>query len=418
LKPVLFPKTPGFRLVGLLCMVAMSVILLGCDSQMKAKGTGAAEVQKDPAQVPPLSAVAIREAQRQLAAVGYDPGRIDGVLGKRTRTAIKHFQVDEDVAVTGELTPEVAGLLKRAYSRQRAEQALKNEHARAAGASHKLPDTPSPSYEADDVYVYTDGRVETVLRVGPERTLWETVEGNAYTAYRNFILPPISWKIGATSGENQIKPAAGVKWPLATTENVIFWVGSKAADEAPDAPAVWSGRWRCKAGGAVKVQAVAGWFNAIAIQCNRANPEPGTWKRRTWYFVADVGHYVRRVDVMQGTGRKVTVDLVAVSPGGKGWPPAARGGLDWAIQNALDSGQQESAVEWRSSAVGAMFNIRVKEKIDVSGDVECRRYGIERTGLDQVRLYPAIACRGPGQDRWLTPGLDLDAVSPSSLKLP
>lgn len=40
--------------------------------------------------------------QARLKNLGYNPGRIDGCLGPRTRAAIKRFQADQDLDVTGE----------------------------------------------------------------------------------------------------------------------------------------------------------------------------------------------------------------------------------------------------------------------------------------------------------------------------
>ena len=45
----------------------------------------------------------VREAQRALRDLGYDPGPIDGVFGPRTRTALAKYQTSERLAVTGDL---------------------------------------------------------------------------------------------------------------------------------------------------------------------------------------------------------------------------------------------------------------------------------------------------------------------------
>lgn len=404
----------------LLSLSAISMALTGCLGNMQAGDSSMeswsdfAGTRSQIASLQPPSASTIKKAQRQLLALGYDPGPTDGLLGKKTRIAIKHFQVDQEVQVDGLLSPWLAGMLNKA-SRRAAKQAYM-----AAGASGaaRIPGGAGPYYEIGDAYVYTDGRVETVSRVGPEQTLWETSDGSAYTAYRNFILPPISWKSGSSKGENEIQSTAGHSWPPASAGDVVFSVRSNVNEESLDEPRTWTAKWRCVSGGKVKLDATAGIYEAIVIECERANPDPGTWKKRTWYFVPEIGHYVRRKDLIYRTGRKVTVDLVAIRPGAKGWPATARGGLDWAIQGALDSGITDKTIEWRSSAVGAMFNIGLKGNAPVSAGVDCRRYGIERVDADQVRHFPAIACKKAWQKRWLTPGLDPDSISPRLLTLP
>jgi peptidoglycan hydrolase-like protein with peptidoglycan-binding domain len=45
----------------------------------------------------------VREAQRALRDLGYDPGPIDGVFGPRTRTALAKYQTSERLPVTGDL---------------------------------------------------------------------------------------------------------------------------------------------------------------------------------------------------------------------------------------------------------------------------------------------------------------------------
>ena len=43
------------------------------------------------------------QAQNVLKANGYDPGPVDGLWGASTESAIKHFQVDAEISVTGKL---------------------------------------------------------------------------------------------------------------------------------------------------------------------------------------------------------------------------------------------------------------------------------------------------------------------------
>lgn len=45
----------------------------------------------------------VYQAQKALKDLGYDPGPVDGVWGKATERAIKYFQVDTGLSVTGEL---------------------------------------------------------------------------------------------------------------------------------------------------------------------------------------------------------------------------------------------------------------------------------------------------------------------------
>lgn len=53
----------------------------------------------------------IRQAQRALKDKGHDPGPIDGVLGRRTRAALRHYQQAEGLNVTGQLDTETGARL-------------------------------------------------------------------------------------------------------------------------------------------------------------------------------------------------------------------------------------------------------------------------------------------------------------------
>lgn len=52
---------------------------------------------------PPRRPPFVREAQRALRDLGYDPGPIDGTLSSQTRAALEKYQIAERLPVTGEL---------------------------------------------------------------------------------------------------------------------------------------------------------------------------------------------------------------------------------------------------------------------------------------------------------------------------
>ena len=64
--------------------------------------TGAAR----PGTLPQPAPRYVREAQRALRELGYEPGPADGVIGPRTREALVRYQRAEKIAVTGRLDPE------------------------------------------------------------------------------------------------------------------------------------------------------------------------------------------------------------------------------------------------------------------------------------------------------------------------
>lgn len=76
-------------------------------TQMAQAATAAA-----PAKAKPRAARWVKEAQTQLKAAGYDPGKIDGTIGKQTRAAVKAFQTAKGLKVTGRLDTATRKALK------------------------------------------------------------------------------------------------------------------------------------------------------------------------------------------------------------------------------------------------------------------------------------------------------------------
>lgn len=56
----------------------------------------------------------VRDAQEQLARLGYNPGPADGDMGPKTQRAIAAFEADAGVTPRGQATPELLRLLARA----------------------------------------------------------------------------------------------------------------------------------------------------------------------------------------------------------------------------------------------------------------------------------------------------------------
>ena len=59
-----------------------------------------------------------RMVQTDLVTLGYDPGNTDGEATTQTIVAISKFQAEHDLAVTGEVTPQLAGVIKAQIKKQ------------------------------------------------------------------------------------------------------------------------------------------------------------------------------------------------------------------------------------------------------------------------------------------------------------
>ncbi len=60
------------------------------------------------------ASVTVVEVQQLLAALGYEPGIVDGLFGARTRSAIEAFQSENGLAVTGEINDDLVTALRAA----------------------------------------------------------------------------------------------------------------------------------------------------------------------------------------------------------------------------------------------------------------------------------------------------------------
>jgi N-acetylmuramoyl-L-alanine amidase len=61
----------------------------------------------------------VRALQEWLTEIGYQPGRIDGVFGRRVDAAVRKFQAAEGIKVDGVVGPNTWGKLKEAITIQR-----------------------------------------------------------------------------------------------------------------------------------------------------------------------------------------------------------------------------------------------------------------------------------------------------------
>jgi peptidoglycan hydrolase-like protein with peptidoglycan-binding domain len=50
--------------------------------------------------------------QKDLIALGYDPGNIQGEMSTQTVVAISQFQAENDLEITGESSPQLAGVIR------------------------------------------------------------------------------------------------------------------------------------------------------------------------------------------------------------------------------------------------------------------------------------------------------------------
>jgi peptidoglycan hydrolase-like protein with peptidoglycan-binding domain len=75
--------------------------------------------------------------QKDLTALGYDTGGVDGKAGTKTVIAVSRFQAEHGLAVTGEITPQLAGRIQ-------AELSGRGSGGGSGPAAAELSAAPSP----------------------------------------------------------------------------------------------------------------------------------------------------------------------------------------------------------------------------------------------------------------------------------
>jgi peptidoglycan hydrolase-like protein with peptidoglycan-binding domain len=60
----------------------------------------------------------VQIVQQDLTTLGYDTGATDGSATTKTTIAVSKFQAEHDMEVTGEITPQLAGVIQAAISQQ------------------------------------------------------------------------------------------------------------------------------------------------------------------------------------------------------------------------------------------------------------------------------------------------------------
>ena len=97
----------------------------------------------------------VYQAQKALKARGYNPGTSDGLWGKSTESAIKHFQVDNELPVTGKLDEQTKAKLDIISTTRSVNRTQKNQERRIAlvigNSAYKSSPLINPVNDAKDM---------------------------------------------------------------------------------------------------------------------------------------------------------------------------------------------------------------------------------------------------------------------------
>lgn len=102
--------------------------------------------------------------QRDLVVLGYEPGSISGEMDVTTAVAISRFQAENNLVVTGEASPQLAGILSARVS------ALRNGTAQSPAAANsaaaRLDGAASAEADSNCLREVADDTADTSRKIG------------------------------------------------------------------------------------------------------------------------------------------------------------------------------------------------------------------------------------------------------------
>lgn len=375
-------------------VVAGSLILGGCvrpdagsESQSGRSVTTAPPVTSE---VPTRAQIA--EIQRLLTELGYDPGPVDGLLGRRTTAAIEQYQRDRGLARTGMASRELLAHLR-------------NQPRAAPAVLAVDPAVATGGYEVGERYVFSGGITHDVVEANSVLLKWRTSEGESFRSPYPVGLPVLEWDYGSWRGRNRSSRDREAAWPPAQGIAVGFDVHSEEwniedGDRAPRQ--VRDVRWTCLNEGTREIEVPAGRFMVDVIACDRWPVVAGDWQRRVWYFAPAVGHYVRRDDLDTSGLQIESLTLVAALPGGG---TVVQEGLRGLLRDTLSTRPRNEPAVWTDPAGTRRFVVRVTRDFKGEDGRACRAYTITRAETDRRRDFPGVSCYDMAKKQWRVPGL-------------
>jgi peptidoglycan hydrolase-like protein with peptidoglycan-binding domain len=376
---------------AILASVAMPLLLGGCVAT-RPDNTGGSDSARVAAVSEAPTRAQIAQVQRLLTEQGYDPGPVDGLVGRRTMTAIDQYQRDKRLPRTGMPTRE---LLAHLQGQPRAAPAvLAVEAAAAAGG-----------YEVGERYVFENGITHDVVETRPGQAKWQTSDGEGFTALLPVGLPVLGWEYGSWRGRNVSSRDREASWPPPPGVPVGFDVRSEEwnIEDGDGALRQTSElRWSCLNEGPGEIEVPAGRFTVDIIACERWPVPAGDWHKRIWYYAASLGHFIRRDDLDTAGLQIESLTLVAALPGGG---RAVQKGLRDVLRDTLSNRARNDPMVWTGPAGAGRFMIRVTRDFKGADGKRCRAYTVSRAVPEGRRDFPGVSCYDKKKKQWRAPGL-------------
>jgi hypothetical protein len=176
--------------------------------------------------------------------------------------------------------------------------------------------TRPPRYRPTDAFVFSDGRVERVIRVQRDRITWSGLSGPSHVRDRNFVVPVLQWRSGKGEGARRIVGSPQQLWPLDRPKSVRF----RAVAQTRTKPTAGWRRsatlWTCKSAKPRTLTLRVGTFQTYPFSCDRHSATTMRLiERLEWDYAPDLNHYVKRSSIDYFRGTRTNIELVAAISG-------------------------------------------------------------------------------------------------------
>ncbi len=268
-----------------------------------------------------------------------------------------------------------------------------------------LSSAPLPSYKQGTTFVYSDGKWETVMDTSPEMVTWSDYRNYVSSGPRDFTRRRTKWETKTRSGTRQYGPRADLffksdtsLWPLragniANYSETGTWVDKDGVETS------YQTEWSCEVDGTERVSVMAGEFDTWKIVCKRyyvskSKSKSNLREVKTWYYSAEVGHYVLTASKYYYEKKSRRQELLAVLPPLDDIPAEARLEMKRCFQRALEFKKSGESVSWSNQQSGISGETLPVNTFKTPDGKYYRRYVQQLKLPGSHRTYYGLAVRG------------------------
>lgn len=248
-----------------------------------------------------------------------------------------------------------------------------------------------PTYRKGDTYTYSSGRTEIVEKLVDDRVVWRNDLDSEFERYPNFIFPSVDTRTDRGEVLREFSVPPDTMWPLIPGTRRQFKSEVRVKLAGQSGTRLFYREWICTVVGKAKVEVQFGSFDSVEVTCERYSR--GSWReKRTWYYVPEIGHYVKRVDSFIGRNSRDT-ELVSMHQAMDGFSRDTKRALYDMEQQTLERMPSGKQASWHSREGNLAVTMTVIKTMKTAAGQFCRSFRQVITEGGNERLVPGLACR-------------------------